>query len=62
MDGIRDFSEHAARRKPWNKAMGVAALKDYSGLLVSKVQELTSNLGQRQGETVDLSAWMTYFG
>ncbi|KAJ3541828.1 hypothetical protein NM688_g6036 [Phlebia brevispora] len=62
LDGLRDFSEHAARRKPWNKAMSVAALKDYSTMLIDKVQELMSCLSNRQGKTIDISTWMAYFG
>ncbi|KAF7789587.1 hypothetical protein EIP86_000533 [Pleurotus ostreatoroseus] len=61
MDGIRDFSEHAARRRPWSKAMGVAALKEYSGLLVSKVQELTNSIELMwRGVSFDFMGVMTF--
>lgn len=62
MDGLRDFSEHAARRKPWSKAMSTTALKEYSDVLVSKVQELRGGLAKRRGKSINISAWMTYFG
>lgn len=62
LDGIRDFSEHAGRRKPWNKALSIAALKGYEVVIIEKVEELIESLCQRENEVVDISAWMSYFG
>ncbi|KAJ3551693.1 hypothetical protein NM688_g4557 [Phlebia brevispora] len=62
LDGMRDFQAHALRRKPWNKAMSIAAVKDYNVIILNKTQELLESLSQRSGQTLDISAWMSYFG
>ncbi|CAL1708270.1 unnamed protein product [Somion occarium] len=58
LDGIRDFVEHAARRKPWTKAMSISAMKGYSEYLTKTVDELVQALEVRQ--EVDISDWMTF--
>ena len=62
LDGIRDFSVHGDRRRPWNKAMSSAALKGYEEILVNKVTELVAGLNKREGAVINLSAWMSFFG
>ena len=47
LDGVREWHEHAARRKPWTKAMSTAALKWYDALLVEKLHELVEGLETR---------------
>ncbi|GJJ08845.1 hypothetical protein Clacol_003064 [Clathrus columnatus] len=42
--GIRDISLHAKHRKPWNRAFGPAALKDYEDSLVVRGTELIEHL------------------
>ncbi|EKM57284.1 uncharacterized protein PHACADRAFT_254974 [Phanerochaete carnosa HHB-10118-sp] len=62
LDGVRDFSVHGARRKPWVKAMGISALKGYEPILQTKILELVEVLSKRQKETIDISHWMNLFG
>lgn len=57
---MRDFTEHSKRRKLWNKAVTPAAIKEYGELLKGVVHELVESLEKRQGEVVDISAWMGY--
>lgn len=42
--------------------MSVEALKGYKSALVAKVHDLLNGLAARQGQDIDISAWMTYFG
>ncbi|CAL1708242.1 unnamed protein product [Somion occarium] len=58
LDGIRDFVEHAARRKPWTKATSISAIKGYSEYLTKTVDELVQALDVKQ--EVDISDWMTF--
>lgn len=60
LDGIRDFAAHSQRRKLWNKSVAPAAVKEYGEMLKGVIAELMEELEKRQGEDVDLSAWMGY--
>ena len=62
LDGVRDFSVHGARRKPWIKAMSTSALKGYEPFIHLKTGELLEELSRRQGETINISQWMTLYG
>ena len=42
--------------------MSVAALKEYEDSLIVKVRELVEELRKRQNVTIDISAWMSFFG
>ncbi|EKM52361.1 uncharacterized protein PHACADRAFT_148937 [Phanerochaete carnosa HHB-10118-sp] len=61
LDGIRDFSVHAARRKPWARAMSSAALKGYEPILQMKTLELMEELSKRHREKIDISHWTNLF-
>lgn len=61
LDGIRDFATHAARRKPWTKAMSPVNLKGYDHIVIQKTHELIEALLQRQGQTVDVSHWINLY-
>ena len=64
LDGLRDWTEHAARRKPWARGLSIAAVKDYDNIVTEKTAELLDALMEREtkGEVVDMSAWMSYYG
>lgn len=63
LDGLREWAEHAPRRKPWTKAMSISALKGYEPLLVEHVTKLVDALEERarKSEVVDISEWMSFF-
>lgn len=61
LDGMRDFTAHAARRKPWTKAMSPANLKAYDQTVIQKTHELIEELSQRQGQIVDISHWVNLY-
>ena len=42
--------------------MNSTSMKYYEGLIKTTVHDLLAALDQRQGEEVDISVWMTYFG
>lgn len=62
VDGIRDWDEHAARRKPWSRAMNGPAVNAYMDPMRGKIDELLDVFSKHQGETVDMAFWMTLFG
>ncbi|PSR73907.1 hypothetical protein PHLCEN_2v10265 [Hermanssonia centrifuga] len=62
LDGLRDPALHTIRRKPWARGMNSTAMKYYEDLVRSQVGELARAFHQREGEKVDISAWMTFFG
>ncbi|EKM54289.1 uncharacterized protein PHACADRAFT_196722 [Phanerochaete carnosa HHB-10118-sp] len=62
LDGVRDFSVHGLRRKPWVRAMSSTALKGYEPILHTKTLELMEELSKRQGEKIDISHWLNLFG
>ncbi|KAI8984902.1 high nitrogen upregulated cytochrome P450 monooxygenase 2 [Trametes punicea] len=55
-----DTHEHARRRKPWNRAFNVAALKGYEEIIAKRAQEVVDALAAQKGE-VDLGKWISYF-
>ena len=59
---MRDMALHTARRKPWSRGMNSAAIKYYEVLIRNTIVDLVNGLKQREGKTVDISEWMTYFG
>lgn len=62
LDGLRDMSLHTVRRRPWAKGMNSTAMKHYEGLIRSTVDDLLAALHEREGQRLDISAWMTFFG
>lgn len=62
MDGIRDFSVHGQRRKPWIRAMSSAGIKGFEPVIKMKALELVDELSKKLGENIDISHWMNLFG
>ena len=60
MMGIRDPEEHARRRRPWNRGLSQAAIKEYEQPLVVRVQLLIRRLEEQKGE-VDIAKWIGMF-
>ncbi|RPD60598.1 high nitrogen upregulated cytochrome P450 monooxygenase 2 [Lentinus tigrinus ALCF2SS1-7] len=60
MMGIQDPEEHARRRRPWNRGLNQAALKEYEGHIMNRAQLLVRRLEEQHGGT-DLSKWLAYF-
>ncbi|KAJ8514807.1 hypothetical protein ONZ45_g7704 [Pleurotus djamor] len=60
LPGVQTIEEHSRRRKPWNRAMSTAAVKDYQAVLVKRVRQLASTLAKQRG-SVDLSLWINRF-
>ncbi|KAK7687806.1 hypothetical protein QCA50_009025 [Cerrena zonata] len=62
IDGTKDYSEHAARRRLWDRGLGAAMTKVYMDSLVNVVSELMQKLSNRQNEVVDISQWLSLAG
>ncbi|KAH8103349.1 high nitrogen upregulated cytochrome P450 monooxygenase 1 [Cristinia sonorae] len=60
LDGIKDLTEYARRRKGWNRGMSMAALKGYEDMLRKVIVELTAALEKRQDEPLNLRLWLIY--
>ncbi|PIL28304.1 cytochrome P450 [Ganoderma sinense ZZ0214-1] len=58
--GIQDATEHARRRRPWNRGLAPSALKDYDHIMSHRVHQLVDVLGQQEGAVV-LGKWISYF-
>ena len=57
---MRDPHEHFLRRKPWNRAFNVTAIKEFQPYLTARVGQLVDHIGLQKG-VVDLSKWIGYF-
>ncbi|KAJ6531623.1 cytochrome P450 [Mycena vulgaris] len=51
---------HAAKRRVWNRTMTSAAIREYEPLLVKRISQLASRLGDQDG-TTDLVGWFDLF-
>ena len=60
MTGIRDPEEHQRRRRPWNRGLAPAALREYDHRIAARVQQLVRRLEEQDGE-VKLGKWFYYF-
>ena len=60
MTGIRDPEEHQRRRRPWNRGLAPAALREYDHLIAARVQQLVRRLEEQDGEVI-LGKWFYYF-
>lgn len=58
--GLRDPMMHAKRRRPWNRAFSVAAVKEYQPLLQRRIAQLVERVGRDEG-VVDLAQWIRYY-
>ncbi|THG95018.1 hypothetical protein EW026_g6557 [Hermanssonia centrifuga] len=57
---FRDSTEHARRRKPWNRAFNTTAIKEYQPIISKRVTQLVDRLAEQKG-TVDLAKWISFF-
>ncbi|RPD82303.1 high nitrogen upregulated cytochrome P450 monooxygenase 2 [Lentinus tigrinus ALCF2SS1-7] len=57
---IGDPKEHLRRRKPWNRALNVASLKDFEPFVAHRAEQLVSRLAA-QKETTNLARWFGWF-
>ncbi|CAL1708185.1 unnamed protein product [Somion occarium] len=60
LDGLKDYAEHAARRRLWNRGTSVASAKTYTDHLRHVIDEFMQALAQRQDQTIDISKWMSF--
>ncbi len=60
MIGLVDVDEHLRRRRPWNRAFGSAAVKEYEPLIARRTRQLLDALSQQEG-AVELGKWLNYF-
>ncbi|THG98784.1 hypothetical protein EW026_g3461 [Hermanssonia centrifuga] len=60
LDGIRDPSLHAARRKPWARGMNSTAMKYYEDVIREETTTLLRVLRERKSEKTDISEWMSF--
>lgn len=60
---IRDQKEHIRRRKPWNRAFSMSAMKDYEPALQKRASQLMRELEKKAtiGDPINLRDWMTSF-
>ncbi|GJE89584.1 cytochrome P450 [Phanerochaete sordida] len=59
--GARDHAYHMQRRRPWNRAFNINALKEYEPLIAGRVHQLVDALAKRQGQVVDIGQWIGFF-
>ncbi|EKM51985.1 uncharacterized protein PHACADRAFT_212598 [Phanerochaete carnosa HHB-10118-sp] len=59
--GIRDPAEHARRRRPWNRAFNTNGIKEFMPAVQSRVHQLVERLGEREGQSIDLAEWFSFF-
>ena len=52
---MRDFELHAVRRKPWARAMNMAAIKGYEDIIVEKIEQLMQQFAKHEGEPLDMA-------
>ncbi|KAL4062216.1 cytochrome P450 [Scleroderma citrinum] len=59
---IRDPTEHLRRRKPWNRAFSVTAMKGYEGILSTRVREFVTELeSPKAAGPIDFTKWISRF-
>ena len=57
---ITDPKEHLRRRKPWNRALNVASLKDFEPFVAHRAEQLVSRLSVQE-QTTNLARWFGWF-
>ena len=60
MIGIQDHKEHLLRRRPWNRAMSVSALKEYESILATRCEQLVHCIEEQRGK-VFINKWFNCF-
>ncbi|PSR81867.1 hypothetical protein PHLCEN_2v6239 [Hermanssonia centrifuga] len=61
LDGIKEYTVHAVRRRPWARGMNSTAMKYYEGVIKEETANLIHGLRERKSKEVDISAWMSFF-
>ncbi len=61
--GIQDPAEHLRRRRPWNRAFTVPALRGYEETIARRARQLVDALERHNGgqEEVILGKWFNDF-
>ncbi|RDX50601.1 high nitrogen upregulated cytochrome P450 monooxygenase 2 [Lentinus brumalis] len=59
--GIQDPAEHLRRRRPWNRAFTVPALRGYEETIARRARQLVDALERHNGGQVILGKWFNYF-
>jgi cytochrome P450 len=54
-------TEHAKRRRLWDRAFTSNAIKSYEPMLQVRLTQLMDSLDARRGQSLDLSAWIGFF-
>lgn len=57
---FHDPVAHAHRRRRWNRAFSVAALKEYEQMFRQRATQLVETLSKQHG-VIDLAQWISYF-
>ena len=57
---IKDPREHLRRRKPWNRALSVASVKDFEPFVYHRAQQLVNELAGHKGPA-NLAQWFSWF-
>jgi cytochrome P450 len=58
---LRSDSDHAKRRKIWDRGFSSNALAEYKPFILKRNQELIQRLSERENQVVDLHRWGGYF-
>ena len=53
---IKDPKEHLRRRKPWNRALSIASVKDFAPFVSHRTDQLVNALPEQPGPT-NLAQW-----
>ena len=60
---VRNPHEHAARRRPWQRAMATECVRGYEPTIAKRALQLVSKfeMAAQKDEEVDLAQWIGYF-
>ncbi|MCJ1464976.1 hypothetical protein MMC07_003591 [Pseudocyphellaria aurata] len=58
---IRSPQLHESRRRLWDRAFSVKALRGYEGRVVGYTNELVDQIVSRLGQPMDVSTWFNYY-
>ena len=57
---IKDPKEHLRRRKPWNRALSVASVKEFEPFVSHRTHQLVNEIAE-QNRPVNLAQWFSWF-
>ena len=67
LTAVLDLHEHAKRRRPWNRAFSISAIKGYEPLIRRRLLQLVEGLAKEAAETesdaksVSILEWMKLY-